>query len=31
VTMITHVPFVLLVLLTCAFVFGRRRRRHHHW
>ena len=27
-TVVTHVPFILLAFLGCAFVFGRRRRRH---
>lgn len=27
-TVLTHVPFVLLALAGCFFVFGRRRRRH---
>jgi len=28
-TVITHIPFVLLALVGCLFVFGRRRRRSH--
>ena len=27
-TVVTHIPFILLAFLGCAFVFSRRRRRH---
>jgi hypothetical protein len=28
-TVLTHIPFVLLAVVGCSFVFLRRRRRHH--
>jgi hypothetical protein len=28
-TVLTHIPFVLLAVLGCSFVFARRRRSHH--